>query len=107
MEGFLSEEVTVHSGVPQRSVLGPLFFTLFINDLSNCLICKRFGYADDFEVVSDSSVTLQIDAARMWSNENFMQFNHSKCSLMIFKGYASVRIGGVELATRKDLGLIV
>ena len=68
---------------------------------------KCFGYADDFKVLSDSSVTLQIDAARMWSNEHFMQLNLSKCSLMIYKGDASVRIGGVELATRKDLGLIV
>ena len=107
VEGFLSEEVTVHSGVPQGSVLGSLFFILFINDLSNCLMSKCFGFADDFKVVSDSSVTLQFDAARLWNwiNENIRQINLSKCSLMVFKCDASVRIGGVEAeerATQKD-----
>ena len=112
MEGFLSEEVTVHCGVPQGSLLGPLFFMHFINDLSNCIMSKCFGNAVDLKIVSDSSVTLQIDAARLWkwSNENFMQLNLPKCSLMVFNGDASVRIGVVEVeerALQQDFGLIV
>ena len=71
---------------------------------------RRFGYAEDFKIIIDSSVTLQIDAAglRKLGNEDFMQLNLSKCSLMVFKRYALVRIGGVEVeefATQKDLGL--
>ena len=71
-----------------------------------------FGYADEFKVVYDSSVPLQIDAARLWkwSNKNLMQLNLSKCNLMVFKGDASVRIGGVEVEehlTQKNLGFMV
>ena len=73
---------------------------------------KCFGYADDFKVVSDSSVTIQIDPASLWkwSIENFMHFYLYKFSLMFFKGDASVHLGGVEVeerATQKDSGLLV
>ena len=66
VESLLSEEETVHSGVPQSSVLCALFLILFINDLSICLMSKCFGYANDLKVVSGSSVTLQIGAAKLW-----------------------------------------
>lgn len=48
VDGCLSDEVDVTSGVPQGSVLGPTLFTIFINGLPNVVRhCKVQIYADD------------------------------------------------------------
>jgi retron-type reverse transcriptase len=45
--GMLSESKTVYNGVPQGSVLGPLLFLLYINDIQDVVECNMFLYADE------------------------------------------------------------
>ena len=47
-DGVLSETQTISCGVPQGSILGPLLFTLLINDIdTNLRTCEMTLYADD------------------------------------------------------------
>ena len=50
----ISGELEVFSGVPQGSILGPLLFLVFINDLPSCVMSATYGYADDYKIVGDN-----------------------------------------------------
>ena len=50
--GKSSQESPVNAGVPQRSILGPALFLLYINDLLDDVICNIVIYADDSTLYS-------------------------------------------------------
>ena len=83
-----SAKERVLSGIPQGSILGPVLFTIFINDLpdlvqSNCKI-----FADDTKLynISTNHTTLQRDlnSLQEWSDTWNLQFNVTKCHVMYY-----------------------
>ncbi len=55
IDGVLSREAACLSGVPQGSVVGPLLFLLYINDLPAALGYSAFLFADDVKMVFPQS----------------------------------------------------
>ena len=51
VRGKLSEWLEVFSGVPQGSVIGPLLFLIFINDLKEGIQSKLSIFADDIKII--------------------------------------------------------
>ena len=112
VENSISSELEVKSGAPQGSVLGPLFFIILINDLPECIMSSCFGYADGYKVIATNTITLQIDATRIWKwcSQNLITLNISKRKTLNLKETESISMKGKTLEQtqkEKDLGIIV
>lgn len=89
---YFSRVVEVTSGVPQGSHLGPLLFTLFLNDLFQLINHSNIlAYADDIKIFKSISnindlLVLQSDLSIFseWCLKSHMTLNTSKCFIMTF-----------------------
>ena len=89
----LSYPTLVQSGVPQGSVLGPFFFSIYTNDLPSILDnCQILSFADDSKLISKinsvpDTIFLQdnLTTVMKWSKLNNMALNFTKLELIIFK----------------------
>ena len=89
INGKESDSLPVTSGVPQGSILDPLFFVLYINDLPNVCSSKVSLYADDARVFRkiksiNDCILLQkdLDSLLAWSHKWKMKFNPAKCNVI-------------------------
>ena len=98
VDNCLTCDFELKSGVLQGSKLGPILFLVYINDLlidlQNSVLGAKLGdisisclgFADDIVLVSESPENLQmlIDMCQRWAQDNKMEFNTSKCKVMVF-----------------------
>lgn len=91
IDNYSSDTSNVTSGVPQGSVLGPLIFLIFINDLPSGILSTIRLYADDCVVYRQihahhDHITLQQDLDRIshWCSWWQMTLNTEKCKLITF-----------------------
>ena len=116
----LSEWREVTSGVPQGSVLGPVLFLIYINDLDEEIISKLSKFADDTKLCKGIRNTEDVnilqgdlDALHNWATDWQMQFNTDKCSVIHLghnNQHHKYKLGDKSLKSsvkEKDLGIIV
>jgi|TARA_B110000196_G_C21147904_1_gene667753 hypothetical protein len=82
----VSQAKPVMSGVPQGSVLGPLLFLLFINDLPERIKNEIKIFADDVKMVADPknyhSIQEDLEELGKWESVWLLMFNVEKCKVL-------------------------
>ena len=112
----------ITSGVPQGSVLGPMLFIYFINDLPEICTVTTKIFADDTKAYTqikseEDHINLQntIDNMHNWTEEWQLKFNETKCKILhqgdnnpqrsYFIGSEDSRIELEKTVIEKDLGV--
>ena len=120
LKGKTSEWEDMKSGVPQGSVLGPLLFIMFINDIETEVVSELSKFADDCKLASKAeteedikAIQEDIDTLGRWSEKWQMKFHPKKCKTLHL-GYNNERkkykINGIQIedvTEEKDLGIII
>ena len=94
LDGAQSSLAGVSSGVPQGTVLGPILFLIYINDLPDCVSHSTIRLFADYCIIYRSIKTIEdtqhlqedIDAVVKWALLWLMNFNISKCCCLRFRG---------------------
>ena len=122
LNGVESEWCFVISGVPQGSVLGPLLFLIYINDIDESANLVKFfsKFADDTKIghpvqteKDRDLLQSQLDSLCNWANEWGMEFNVEKCKVLHYgkKNHEFIyKMNGKVLEkvdTEKDVGVLV
>ena len=94
----MSEWVEVTSGVPQSTILGPLIFLLYINDIADDLNATCHLFADDCllykcysEFQETNSLQKDLNKLEIWSNRWLLEFNPPKCKVMYISNQKSIQ----------------
>lgn len=121
LDSYCSGDLPVTSGVPQGSILGPILFLVYINDLFSAITSANlFLFADDSQCfrqiksITDSSLLQSnLDAITDWSVKWNMKYNVSKCAHLRFgtnivdQTYTLNGISIPATPTFRDVGILL
>ena len=119
VNGEESSWCDITSGIPQGSVLGPVLFVIFINDLPDDINGKVKMYADDTKMyrritAAQDHQDMQADLERLddWSKKWQLRFNEKKCKIMHLgkQEKESYNLGNSVMSVtegERDLGVFV
>ena len=93
INGVLSGSKNINISVLQGSILGPILFLCFINDLPNCTLLSSFLFADDTAVLASNknltdlveTVNTELQKISNWLRSNRMAINVSKTKFILFR----------------------
>ena len=122
-----SPKLNIKFGVPQGSILGPLLFILYINDLPNVSnFFKFFLFADDTNIIAYHSnlneliniINNELNKLSAWFNKNKLLLNVDKTNFIIFhpprriipNNIPLIKINNIEIAQKsstKFLGITI
>lgn len=118
--GAQSEQQVIRSGVPQGSVLGPILFLLYINDLTNTNISGKFTlFADDATILwqkTDENLLNEVMASdieiiKSWCDANRLSLNIKKTNIVSFGcNLGNIFLNGSilgNLSENKFLGIFI
>ncbi len=119
--GSSSEWIQIEAGVPQGSILGPLLFLIYINDIVQDIHSNILLFADDTSLVktltdehSITEINTDLETLRKWSTTWLVNFNPSKTKYMIFSkkhnklNYNDLHLGNKiieQVENHKQLGI--
>ena len=110
--GIASDMKAITCGVPQGSVLGPLLFLIYVNDLPNISDKLRFFlFADDTNIYYDSENLIELEKTvnqelrklSQWLNINRLALNVSKTNFVIFRANKKVYHNVTLILNRKAI----
>ena len=103
------------SGVPQGSLLGPVLFSIFVNDINSEIECALSKFADDTKLNGSvntpeggDAIQRDLDKLEKWAPVNLVRFNKAKRKVLhLGQGnpWYQYRLGHERI--EKDLGVLV
>ena len=127
IKGLKSSWKSILSGVPQGSVLGPILFLIYINDIVDNLNCTAYLFADDMKIFSGirdhsdaDKLQTDINTVARWTDKSLLKLNAQKCKIMtVGRNYAGplhsyhLPVGNSDsqeltrVTQEKDLGVLI